>query len=115
MAALVLDLPPELYARLRAEAERQGKPLEGIVQEWLNERLELHPTPVPSERSHPPHDRERSIAAMRAVGLVAEPSPAQRARAAHATMTLEEVSAALDRSEGKPLSEIILEQRGPKV
>jgi hypothetical protein len=30
-------------------------------------------------------------------------------------MTLEEVSAALDRAEGKPLSEIILEQRGPKV
>lgn len=115
MTALVLDLPPELYARLHAEAERQGKPPESVAQEWLHERLEPHTSAVPGERSHPPHDRERSIAAMRAVGLVVEPSPAQRARAARSTMTLEEVSAALDRAEGKPLSEIILEQRGPKV
>ena len=114
MTALILDLPPEMYAQLRAEAERQGKPPEGIAREWLAERLEPHAA-APSEESPPPHDRERSIAALRAVGLVAEPGPAQRARAAHATMTLEEVSAALDRTEGKPLSEIILEQRGPKV
>jgi len=115
MTALILDLPPELFARLRAEAERQGKPPEGVAREWLAERLEPHTTAIPGEGTHPPHDRERSIAARRAVGLVVEPSPAQRARAACATMTLEEVSAALDRAEGKPLSEIILEQRGPKV
>lgn len=105
MTALIVELPPELYARLRAEAERQGKPPEGIAQEWLTERLDS-PTPT--------YDRERSIAAMRAAGLLVEPSPAMVARASRATMTLEEVSAALDRAGGKPLSEVILEQRGPK-
>jgi hypothetical protein len=29
-------------------------------------------------------------------------------------MTLDEISAALDRADGKPLSDIVLEQRGPK-
>ena len=105
MTALTVELPPELYARLRAEAERQGKTPEGVAREWLAERLDPAPTAG---------DRERSIAALRAVGLLAEPSPAMLARAARATMTLDEVSAALDRAGGKPLSEIILEQRGPQ-
>lgn len=105
MTALTIELPPELYDRLRAEAARQGKPPEGVAREWLAERL------LPSPQTD---ERERSIAAMRAAGLLAEPSPATLARAAHATMTLDEVSAALDRADGKPLSEIILEQRGPK-
>jgi hypothetical protein len=105
MTALTVELPPELYARLRAEAERQGKPPEGIAREWLTERLEP-PSPI--------SDRERSIAAMRAAGLLVEPTPEQLAWAKTVDVTLEEVSDALDRSEGKPLSEIILEQRGPK-
>jgi predicted transcriptional regulator len=104
MTALTVELSPEVYDRLRNEAERQGKPPEGVVQEWVTERL------APALA----YDRERSIAAMRAAGLLVEPSPAMVARAARATMTLEEVSAALDRAGGKPLSEIILEQRGPK-
>lgn len=105
MTALTVELPPDLYARLRAEAERQGKPPEGVAREWLAERL---------DRSPAAGDRERSVAALRAAGLLVEPGPATLARAAGATMTLDEVSAALDRADGKPLSEIVLEQRGPK-
>lgn len=105
MTPLTVELPPELYARLRAEAERQGKPPEGIAREWLAERLDPSPTAG---------DRERSVAVLRAAGRLAAPGPATLARAARATMTLDEVSAALDRSGGKPPSEIILEQRGPK-
>ncbi len=105
MTALTVELPPELYARLRAEAARQGKAPEGVVQEWLAERLA---PPSPSG------ERARSGAALRAAGLLVEPSTAMRERAARATMTLEEVSAALDRVGGKPLSEVISEQRGPK-
>ena len=105
MTALTVELPPELYDRLRAEAERQGKPPEGIAREWLTERL-APPSPT--------YDRERSIAAVRAAGLLVEPTPEQLAWAKTVDVTLEEVIDALDRSEGKPLSEIILEQRGPK-
>jgi len=35
-------------------------------------------------------------------------------RAEQCTVTLEEVRTILDKTQGKPLSEIILEQRGPK-
>jgi hypothetical protein len=51
---------------------------------------------------------------LRAAGLLAELSPAEKERARRSTMTLEEVSAALSRAGGKPLSELILEMRGPK-
>jgi hypothetical protein len=105
MTALLLNLSPEVYDRLREEAARQGKPPEGVAQQLLTDVLA--PPPLAS-------DRERSIAAMRAAGLLVEPSPAMLARASRATMTLEEVSAALDRAGGKPLSEVILEQRGTK-
>lgn len=105
MTALLLELAPDLYARLRAEAARQGKPPEGIAQEWLAERL----PPAP-----PTDERGRVRAALRAAGLLAEPSPAMVRLADQATMTLEEARAALDRGGGPPLSELILDMRGPK-
>ena len=52
---------------------------------------------------------------MRAAGLLVEPTPAQLAWAETVDVTLEEVSAALDRAGGKPLSELVLELRGPKA
>jgi hypothetical protein len=103
MATLTLDLPPDLHERLRAEADRLGKPVDTVVREWLAERL-----------SSPASDRERARAALRAAGLLVEFTPEERARAEEVTVTLDEVSAALDRAGGKPLSEIVLEQRGPK-
>lgn len=113
MTALTIELSPELYARLRAEAERQGEPPEGVARRWLAERL-VPPAALPDEETRPPSDRERVRAALRAAGLLVEPTPEQLAWAETVDVTLEEVIEALDRSEGKPLSEIILEQRGPK-
>lgn len=106
MTAITIDLPAELYARLTTEAERQGKPAEVVAQEVLAERLPLPPTS--------PSERERVTEVLRAAGLLAEPSAEMLRLAAESTMTLEEVSAALDRAGGKPLSELILEMRGPK-
>lgn len=102
---LMLDLPSELYERLREEAEKAGKPPQVVAQEWLAERL----SPPPSES-----EKERAIEVLRADGLLTELGPEGKRRAARSTATLEEVSAALDRAGGKPLSEIILEMRGPK-
>jgi hypothetical protein len=59
-------------------------------------------------------ERDRATAALRAAGLLAEPSSAMQRLAAESTLTLEEARAILDRAGGKPLSEIILEMRGPK-
>ncbi len=82
---------------------RAGRPVNDLVAAWLKERL----APLQSER-------DRAIAVLRAASLLAEPSAEMRARAAKATMSVAEVQAALDRAGGKPLSEIIIEQREPK-
>jgi len=104
MATLKLELSPEQYERLRAEAERLGKPEEELAREWLAERLE---TPMYAG------EREQTTEVLRA-GLLAELGPEMKERAARSKATLEEVSAALGRAGGRPLSEILLEQRGPK-
>ncbi len=61
----------------------------------------------------PVRDREQARDALRAAGLLAELGPNVRA-IADPSLSLEEIRAALSRVEGQPLSEIILEQRGPR-
>jgi len=103
MTTLTLRLSPEQYERLRAEAERLGKPEEELTREWLAERI----TSLMSER-------ELTTEVLRAAGLLTELSPEEKKRVARSKATLEEVRAALDRAGGKPLSEVILEMRRPK-
>ncbi|MCX6048958.1 MAG: hypothetical protein NT075_27985 [Chloroflexi bacterium] len=105
MTQLVLELPIDLYERLRDLAQKQGKPSQDIVRDLLAERL---PPIAPLDQ------REQARAILRAAGLLAELGPEMEERAAQATMTLEEVRAALDAAGGPPLSELILEMRGPK-
>ena len=114
MAPLTLDLPPELVERLQQAAERAGQPLDALVAKLLTEQLQVsyqHPDIVPA----PAGERERVRAALRAAGLRAELGPEAQRLAAESTATLEEVEAAFTRAGGKPLSEIVLEMRGPKV
>ncbi len=107
MTELVLELAPELYERLEVQARQMGKSAQVIAQEWLAEQLAWSP-------SAPPSEREQAVEALRAAGLLAELSPEEKQRAAQSTATLEEVRTALDRAGGQPLSELILEMRGPK-
>ena len=106
MATLTLEIPPEVYHRLREEADRVGKPLQSMIQEWLVERLA---PPAPESLSN----REEVRQALRDAGLWVELSPSLR-RMADPTVCLEDVEAALGRVGGKSLSNIVLEQRGPK-
>lgn len=108
MTTLTLELTPDVYERLRQEATRQGKSIKHAAQELLTEQLLAPPV------SPPLSERERVREALRAAGLLAELGPEMKKRAAQATMTLEEVQAALDRAGGQPLSELILDMRGPK-
>jgi predicted transcriptional regulator len=106
MTTLTVELPPEVYRRLHEEAHRQGKSPQLVAQEWLIERLSpLHPAPD--------SNREQVRLALRAAGLLVELSPGLHLRA-DPTVHLEDVEASLARAGGKPLSEIVLEQRGPK-
>jgi predicted transcriptional regulator len=107
MTTLTIKLSPEMYEQLHAEAERSHQSAEAVVQRWLAERLN---TAIPAA----PDERKRTREVLRAAGLLAELSPALRKRAESSTATLEEVSAALERAGGRPLSEIVLEQRGLK-
>ena len=107
LSEVVLHLPIDLYQRLRWEAKRIGKPAPIMAQEWLAERLAAAPPPELDERA-------RVTEVLRASGMLAELGPELLARA-DPTISLEKVQAALDRAGGKSLSEIILEQRGPKV
>jgi aryl-alcohol dehydrogenase-like predicted oxidoreductase len=109
MTTLTLQLPPEAYRRLHEEAHRQGKSPQLVAQEWLIERLSpLNPAnPVnPASAS----TREQVRRALRAAGLLVGLSPDLRRRA-DPTVQPEDVEASLARAGGKPLSEIVLEQR----
>src|SRR5262245_53277166 len=105
MTTLTIEVPPDLYERLSKEAQQVGQPVEALVEQWLARRF---PSPAPAG------ERERAREVLRAAGLLTELGPELKRRAQQSTATLEEVSAALSRAGGKPLSEIILEQRGPK-
>ena len=109
MPTLTLELAPEVYAQLQAEAERLGKPAESIVTEWLVERLPTPVQPAPALDD----EREKVRAALRAAGLLTELGPNLK-KMADPTISLDEVIAAMSRVEGQSLSDIVLEQRGPK-
>lgn len=105
---MTIHLSEEIYTLLQAEARRRGKPASQLVQEHLAEWLRL-PTPAA-----PLSAQQRSVAVLRATGLLAELSTEEQQQAAHCATTLAEVRASLDRSCGPSLSSIILEMRGPK-
>ena len=105
MSQLTIDVRPDVLERLRREATRTGKPIEKVASELLEERLSTAPVT----------ERERARDVLRAAGLLTELGPELKQRAAQSTASLEEVSAALSRAGGKPLSEIVIEQRGPKA
>lgn len=103
MSQLTIDLPQDVFERLRSAAVRAGKPVELLVRELLSERL--------------PHtgssDRAQAREVLRAAGLLADPTPDMRALAAQSTATLDDVQATFARIGGQPLSEIVIAQRDP--
>lgn len=112
MISLTIELPANVYERLRVTASQQGKSVEEIAQTVLVEHApQLRPDLLAPA---PPGERERAIAVLRDAGMLAELSPQEKARAARSTLTLEEARAILDRVPGKPLSESVIEMRGPK-
>ncbi len=104
MSTLTVELSPELLERLQAEANQRQEPPERTAVTLLEERLA-----PPAE----PEESEKVRRVLREAGLLSELSPGLRARIKQ-TVRHEDVVTALDRAGGKPLSEIILEQRGPK-
>jgi hypothetical protein len=100
---LTIQLPTERYEQLRELAANAGCSPAELARAYLETWLDTQ------QREAKPE-----MALLRAAGLLVEPSPAMLARAAQATLPLEDVRAALDRAGGEPLSEVILAMRGPK-
>jgi hypothetical protein len=109
MPELVIDLPPNLYELLRSESDRTQKPIARLAQEYLLRLLnvEMQPTAL--------NEREQVREVFRAAGFIAELSDEEEYLAASSTATLEEVQTAFAHAGGQSLSEIVIEQRGPKV
>jgi aryl-alcohol dehydrogenase-like predicted oxidoreductase len=107
MTTLTMELPPEAYRQLHEEANRLGKSPQDVASEWLIERLT-------ASASVSAGDREKARQVLRAAGLLAELSPNLQ-RLANPKVHLDDIKAALGRSGGKTLSEIVLEQRGPRA
>lgn len=105
MTTLPLELSPQVYRRLREQADLVGKTPQLMAEELLGEQL----VPSPASGS----SREQVRAALRVGGLLSELSPARRTRA-DSTVRLADIEASLRRADGAPLSEIVLEQREPR-
>lgn len=157
MTTLTIELPPDIYEKLRQRSAETGKSAQTVAEELiaehlrvpdgeqsttsLTEREQAHEVLHQARQLREPHrawsrqerneavaryirehpeeweamtERDRAITVLRVAGLLTELSPEEKERAKHAAMTLEEVRAALDRAGGKPLSEVIIEMRGPK-
>ncbi len=104
MEALTLNLQSEVYQELQIQASQRGKSPEELATEWVAKRLQTKPI----------SERERAREILRSAGLLVEPSQQMRKLASEAKLTLAEVQAKLDKAAGRPLSEIVIEQRGSK-
>lgn len=109
MTLLTLELEPELYEHLRQEAANRGATVENAAQALLIEGLNCMENSTKLEGK-----QDQVTAVLKAAGLLTELSAEEKKRAAQVDMTLEEVISALDASNGTPLSELIIEMRGPK-
>jgi len=107
MTVLTLELPTDLYDRLRRRADQLGKTPQQVAEGLLAQ--ELAETPVGATR-----EREHVTEVLRAAGLLTSLAPGEKEKAEATTVTLHEVQTALDRAGGKPLSEVITEMRGPR-
>ena len=104
MPTMVIDLPSETYKRLEEQARKAGKALEALTCELLETALQAQQeTPCRTAR-----------AVLQAAGRVRPLSESLR-RKIIPGVTLDEVRHALTQAAGPTLSNIVLEQRGPKV
>ncbi|MFN0070923.1 MAG: hypothetical protein ACKVVP_05470 [Chloroflexota bacterium] len=102
MVNVTVSLSSGAYERLARRAQQRGAPPEEITREILEAALS-------DERT----DREIIRGILDAKGLLSKPSARTRVAGAP-EISLEEVRDALTATDGPSLSDILLEQRGPK-
>jgi hypothetical protein len=103
MGAIRIDIPQETFERLEEQARRAGKAPDVFTLELVEEALETR------EQTQARTARE----VLQAAGRTRTLSEALRRRIIPG-VSLDEVRAAMNEAAGPSLSDIILEQRGPK-
>ncbi|MBI2953557.1 MAG: hypothetical protein HYY30_04530 [Chloroflexi bacterium] len=102
MSTNVVDVPPETYRRLK-EARKAGNSPEALTRELLEESLRA--------RENVPYKTAREV--LQGSGKIRPLGKTLRGKIASG-VTLDEVRASLTMAGGLPLSEIVLQQRGPR-
>jgi len=102
VAKLTLELPLELQQLLQRRAARTRKEPRQVAIEILQKEL--------AAEEKPRSERERVVEVLQRAGLL-RPLSDELRKIADPAVTHEEVRAALGRAGGKPLSEIVIEQR----
>jgi hypothetical protein len=100
MDILTLEMPKDLLAILKKRAVERGEEPQKVVLSILQKEL------APEAKS----ERERVVEVLQAAGLI-RPLSEELRQMIDPSVTHEEVEAAFARAGGKPLSEIIIEQR----
>lgn len=108
MQTITVSLPSETYQLLEERARKAGKPAREILLELLEEALK-------SNTSLPAKLRKKQTVAqiLSDSGRLRTLSPYLQGKIV-ADVTLKDVQASLQKAGGKSLSDVILEQRGPK-
>jgi predicted DNA-binding protein len=104
MSTIVIDVPPETYKRLEEQARYAGKAPEALTRELLETALR-GPKALP-------HRTARDV--LETLDRIRPLSETLRRRIIPG-VTLDEVRMALTQAAGPSLSEIVLEQRGPRL
>lgn len=111
--AKLLNIPQqEAFELVNHYSNRSVKRSATMEKQQANAKLSKHDhqKPMPFPKGNP----ERAVAILRETGLLTELGPELKKRAARSCTTLEEIQDMFAQIPGKPLSEIVLEQRGPK-
>ena len=134
MDTITLTLSPEVHRRLEKKAKQVGQSPETVAQELLTGQLSpqagetgrvlreaslsvgyrSYIQPVPVVRPNTETEREKLSRLLREAGMMSEIGPHMRRLVETIPADRDKVVAILSRAGGEPLSEIVLEQRGPK-
>lgn len=100
MTTLTIDLPPDLYDRLRAEAQRQGKAEQDVAQALLAEHLTTPPADVPLYLALAPNV-QALLATMTEADMLVPPQGTPDASRLFQSWNAEDAASAIDEDEGE--------------
>lgn len=110
MTTLTLEIQADLWTQIQTLAKQMQDSPESVVLAILQERLSEEGEGI----TYPESEGAKVDRVLREAGMLSEVGPYLKNLANTIPANEKAVIAALERAGGTPLSEIVLEQRGPK-